>query len=253
MDYPPDRAAPNPISASPKPLAEFREAVFVSLPAIAAAAPFAVLLGALAADRGLSTLETGLMSALVFAGSAQFIALDTWQSPPAWLAIGIGTLVVNLRHAFMSASVLRHMGAFPRRLRAAAMVFLADEIWAFAEARAARQRLTPAFYAGLVVFFYANWVIATVVGSLAGRLITEPKAWGFDFAFIAIFIGLIMGFRQRSGFVVTILASAAAATAVHLVYPGPLSIAAGALAGIAAAAVAADPSRDDAGIGKDRA
>lgn len=252
MDHAPDKAGPNPTHASPRPVAEFREAVIVSLPAIAAAAPFAVLLGALAADRGLSTLEAGLMSALVFAGSAQFMALDAWQSPPAWLAIGFGALVVNLRHVFMSASVLRHMSAFPRWLRSASMFFLADEIWAFAEARAARQRLTPAFYAGLVVFFYANWVVSTMIGSLAGRLISDPRAWGFDFAFIAIFIGLIMGFRRRSGFVVTILASAAAATAVHFVYPGPLSIAAGALAGIIAAAIAANPSRDDAGSEKDR-
>jgi 4-azaleucine resistance transporter AzlC len=220
---------------------EFREAVIVSLPAIAAAAPFAILLGALATDKGLSTLETALMSALVFAGSAQFIALDTWQSPPAWLAIAFGTLVVNLRHAFMSASVLRRMDTFPRWLRPVSMFFLADEIWAFAEARAARQRLTPAFYAGLVVFFYANWVVATAIGTLAGRLISDPKAYGFDFAFIAIFIGLIMGFRQRRGFGATILTSAVVATAVHLVHPGPMSIAIGALAGITAAGLAADP------------
>lgn len=251
MDCAPDKASPKPTAASPGALAEFREAVVLSLPAMAAATPFAVLLGALASDRGLSLLETGLMSALVFAGSAQFIALDAWQSPPAWLAIGLGTLVVNLRHVFMSASVLRRMTAFPRWLRGASMFFLADEIWAFAEARAARQRLTPAFYFGLAVFFYANWVISTVIGSLAGRLISGPRALGFDFAFIAIFIGLIMGFRQRPGFAVTLLASAAAAVATHFIYPGPLSIAAGALAGIVAAAIAADPSRDDAGIGKD--
>ena len=89
--------------------AEFREAVIVTLPAMAAATPFAFLLGALATDKGLSVGEAGLMSALVFAGSAQFIALDSWTMPPAWLALGIATFVVNARHIFMSASVLRHM------------------------------------------------------------------------------------------------------------------------------------------------
>ncbi|HWK68564.1 MAG TPA: AzlC family ABC transporter permease [Rhizobiaceae bacterium] len=252
MDCAPNKAGQESISVSPPAWAEFRKGVVVSLPAIAAAAPFAILLGALSADKGLSVPETGLMSALVFAGSAQFIALDAWQAPPAWLAIGAGTLVVNLRHVFMSASVLRHMAAFPRWLRAAAMLFLADEIWAFAEARAARQRLTPAFYAGLVAFFYANWVISTMIGGLAGRLISDPRAWGFDFAFIAIFIGLIMGFRERPGFAVTLLASAAAAILVHLISPGPMSIAVGALAGVVAAAIAADPGHGDPDNGKDR-
>ncbi len=238
-----------PYGAGAAALAEFREAVVITLPAMAAATPFAFLLGALATDKGLSTFEVGLMSALVFAGSAQFIALDSWQSPPAWAAIGFATLVVNARHVFMSASISRQMAAFPRRARATAMFFLADEIWAFAEARAARRPLTPAFYLGLFALFYANWVASTVVGSYAGRLIRDPKVYGFDFAFIAIFIGLIVGFRARPGFAVTIAASAGVATAVHLVHPGPLSIALGAAAGIIAAAVAADttgaPGRAD--------
>ena len=226
----------------PTALADFREGVVATLPAMAAATPFAFLLGALATDKGLSTLETGLMSALVFAGSAQFIVLDTWQSPAPWLLIGLVTLVVNFRHVFMSASVLRHMGAFSPGARCAALLFLADENWAFAEARAARGRLTVAYYAGLSGFFYLNWVVSTVAGAYVGRLIRDPRAWGFDFAFIAIFIGLIVGFRSRPGFIVTVMASAAAATLVHLIQPGPLSIAAGAAAGILAAALSAGPA-----------
>lgn len=226
----------------PTSLADFRDGVVTILPAMAAATPFAFLLGALATDKGLSTLETGLMSALVFAGSAQFIVLDTWQSPAPWLLIGLVTFVVNFRHVFMSASLLRHMGAFSPGARCAALMFLADENWAFAEARAARGRLMPAYYAGLVCFFYVNWVVSAVAGAYVGRLIRDPRAYGFDFAFIAIFIGLIVGFRSRRGFVVTVIASAGAATLMHLLHPGPLSIVAGAAAGILAAAIAVDPA-----------
>jgi predicted branched-subunit amino acid permease len=229
----------------PSALAEFREAVVLMLPAVVAGIPFAFLLGALATDKGLSTLELGAMSALVFAGSAQFIALDTWQSPPSWAMIGLATLVVNLRHVFMSASISRQMDTFPPAARPVAMLFLADEIWALAEARAARQRLTPAFYAGLAGFLYLAWVVASTAGSFAGRLIRDPKVYGFDFAFVAIFIGLIVGFRHRAGFAVTVVASASAATAVHLVHPGPLSIAVGAVAGVVAAAAIADPGARD--------
>lgn len=233
-------------SPAPSAPSEFRAGLIITLPAMAAATPFAFLLGSLATDRGLSCLDAGLMSALVFAGSAQFIVLDTWQSPPAWLLIGLATLVVNLRHVVMSASILRHMGSFPQRKRVIALFFLADEIWAFAEARAARQRLTPAFYAGLALLFYANWVISSVIGAIAGSLIREPKAYGFDFAFTAIFIGLIMGFRKRDEFAATLVASALAATALDLVYPGPLSITVGALAGIIAAALVAGPDENGA-------
>ena len=221
------------------PAEEFRQGVLVTLPAMVAGAPFAFLIGALAVDSGLTPWESGLMSGLVFAGSAQFVALNTWQTPPVWLMLGLAVLVVNLRHIFMSASILRHMDLFARPLRPLALLFLADEIWAFAEARAARQKLTPAYYAGLVSFFYLNWVAATVVGAFAGRLIRDPRAYGFDFAFTAIFIGLIMGFRARRGFAVTVGAGMLAAAAVHCVVPGPFSIVAGALAGVFAAALTA--------------
>lgn len=223
---------------------EFRQAVVITLPATAAAIPFAVLLGALATEKGFSVIEAGLMAALVFAGSAQFTVLSTWHFPPDLMLIGLATLVVNFRHVFMSTSILRHMGAFPFALKPIALFFCADEMWAFAEARAARRQLTPAFYAGLVGLFYLLWVAATVFGAFAGRLIRDPRIYGFDFAFVAIFIGLIMGFRGRRGFVVTVAASAGAATLVHILYPGPLSIVVGAMSGMIGAAAAANPEVD---------
>lgn len=228
------------MSAAP-PLPEFRAGLIATLPAMLAATPFAFLLGALAADKGLSVLEAGLMSALLFAGSAQFVVLEAWASPAPWLALGAVACVVNLRHVFMSASMRRHMGGFAPGLRPLALLFLVDETWAFAEARAARGPLTPAYYAGLAALFYVNWVASGVAGAIAGPLIGDPRAYGFDFAFIAIFIGLILGFRSRPGFAVTVSSSALAATAVHMVWPGPLPVLAGALAGTAAAALRAGP------------
>ncbi len=217
-------------------LRQFREGSLAILPATVAAIPFAILLGGLAADKGLSAFQAGAMSALVFAGSSQFVALASWTMPPLIGAIALATLVVNMRHMFMSASLLRHIRHFPKAARLAALALMADEIWAYAEARVASgQRLTIAYYAGLSVLFYLSWIIWTAVGAVIGHAIADPVAFGFDFAFIAIFIGLIMGFRARSGFVVTIAASAAAALATHLVVAGPWSIVAGALAGVGAA------------------
>lgn len=224
-------------SASASPRSEFLAGAFAALPATAAVAPFAILLGALAAEKGLSSLETGLMSAIVFAGSAQFAALDTWTHPAAAAALAVVVLVVNLRHVLMSASIRRKMDAFPRIGRVAAMLFLADEIWAFAEMRAARRPLTPAYFAGLVAPFYSTWIAASVAGGLIGRSIAEPHALGLDFAFIAIFIALIAGFRKRPWFLPTLAASAAAAVIVRSLAPGPIYIAAGAIAGCVAAAI----------------
>ncbi|PWR18007.1 AzlC family ABC transporter permease [Zavarzinia compransoris] len=217
---------------TPTPWTEFRDGLTTVFPAIAAAVPFALLIGALAVDKGLSALESGLMSALVFAGASQFVALDSWSAPAPWLALGLTALVVNLRHGLMSLSLVRHLGLFPRWLRPLALLLMVDESWAFAEARAARHPLTPAFYAGLTVVFYLSWVAATLAGAALGSLLRDPKALGLDFTFIAIFIVLILGFRARPGFAAIVPASAGTAALVDALYPGPWSIMAGALAGV---------------------
>lgn len=223
-------------TSAASPVTEFREGVLTTLPAIAAAVPFAVLIGALAVDKGLSVVESGLMSALVFAGASQFVALDGWTLPAPWLTLGLTALVVNMRHGLMSVSLVRRLERFPRWAKPVVLFFMVDEIWAFAEARAERRPLTPAFYAGLVALFYPSWVAGTMAGAVLGGLLPDPKAYGLDFTFIAIFVFLVFTYRARPGFALTLVASSGAAVLVHLVWPGAWSIMAGALAGILAAA-----------------
>src|SRR3546814_17249234 len=61
---------------------EFAAGAFTILPLLVAVAPFGLLLGTLAAQKGLSPLETALMGATVFAGASQFVAVEIWTTPP---------------------------------------------------------------------------------------------------------------------------------------------------------------------------
>ncbi|MGI9412684.1 MAG: AzlC family ABC transporter permease, partial [Hyphomicrobiales bacterium] len=175
-------------------VSEFRAGVVAILPAAVAVVPFGLLLGARAVEQGLSVAEVALMGATVFAGSAQFVVIDIWTEPAPWFLIALTTLLVNIRHVLMSASIAGKLGGFAPASRPFAVFFLADEVWAIAERRAQAGRLTPAYYAGLAGLLYVNWVFWTVAGALAGRAIADPHALGFDFAFTAIFIGLLTGF-----------------------------------------------------------
>jgi predicted branched-subunit amino acid permease len=224
--------------------AEFRAGAATIAPAAVAVVPFAVLFGALAAQKGLSMLEVGLMSGLVFAGSAQFVSVDIWREPAPWLLLAFTTLIINLRHVMMGASLSRRLGAFSPPSRAAAVFLMADEIWALAERRAADTRLTPAFYAGMAVPLYINWIGWTVAGAGLGAAISNPAAWGFDFAFIAIFIGLIVGFWKGPATGIVIAASAITAILVERLAGGVWHIVAGGLAGMIIAAIGVGARRD---------
>ncbi len=211
------------------------------LPVILAAIPFALIFGALAGDRGLPVSGVALMSATVFAGGSQVVALGMWSDPPALLAIAATTLLVNARHLFMSASISRRMDGYSPAGRVAALVLLTDETWALAESRAARAPLTPAYYFGLALPLYVNWLFWTTLGAVIGALVDDPHALGLDFAFAAIFIGLLMGFRAAPGFVLVAGSSLIASAATAWLVPGAWSIAVGAAAGVATAALIARP------------
>ena len=138
-----------------RPAGEFLAGTRAILPLIVAVVPIGLVFGAVSAARGLSALEATLMSALVFAGGSQFVAMDIWTHPASWAGVGFAALLVNIRHVLMSASIGTKMQAFSGLQRYGAMLFLADELWAMAEFRAGATRLTPRWYAGIVVPFYA--------------------------------------------------------------------------------------------------
>src|SRR5579863_4474575 len=103
------------------------------LPAMIAAAPIAMLYGALAVGKGLTPFEASLSSFLTFAGGAQFAALELWRTPPPILALVFSTLLINARHILMGASLKAKLSAFTPAQRFLGLFFMADENWAMAE------------------------------------------------------------------------------------------------------------------------
>lgn len=204
-------------------------------PVLVAAMPIGLVFGAVAVSKGLSPLETVLMSALVFAGGSQFVAMDIWMHPASWTTLGFAALLVNVRHVLMGASLGRKMGAFRPWQKYLGALVMADENWAMAEARARKARLTPAFFAGLSILFYLNWLVCSLAGALLGAFLGDPALIGLDFVFPAVFIALVMSFWKGPATGLVLVASALASITVYLTLPGAWYIAAGAAAGLVAA------------------
>lgn len=200
-------------------------------PVVVAYIPIGLLWGTLAAAKGISPLEAVMMSVIVFAGSAQFVAVDMWRDPVPALLLTFTALIVNIRHVLMSASLSRHIGAIPRAFHPLVAYFLVDESWALAERRAQQQPLTLAYYMGITLPLAATWWISTGAGAMLGRALGDPSALGLDFAFSAMFIAILMGFWKGPSTAGVLAASGAVAAATHLAFAGPWYIVAGGLAG----------------------
>ena len=197
----------------------FKEGVTAGWPICLGYLPIGMAFGVLAQKAGLSPLQIGLMSILVFAGSSQFIAVSMLTAGAAAPAIIATTFVVNLRHFLMSSALAVYLRSAHRGLLALYAYGVTDESFAVN---------LPRFNAGtwslsraLVVNHAANltWFISTVAGGIGGRFI-PAGAFGIDYALIAMFICLLIYQIRRRIHLLTAVIAGLTAVGLALVVPG---------------------------------
>jgi 4-azaleucine resistance transporter AzlC len=231
------------ITADPSILADARLGLSDIWPAAVAAVPIALLFGALAAGKGLSPLEVGLMGFFVFAGGAQFAAVELWATPAPIGAVVFSTLLINARHVLMSASLVPKLEGFSRTQRLLGLYWMADENWALAEKRARTRRLTPAYWFGMLVPFVICFVALSTLGAVVGAAMGDPRRLGADFAFTALFVALVAAFWKGRVTLWTVAASGLASALAFRTVGPPWHVLVGALSGLAAAWLAAGARR----------
>lgn len=192
---------------------EFALGVRDTLPLMLGVFPFGVTFGMLALGAGLSGLETLGMSLLVFAGAAQFFAvLLLGQGVHSWSVLGLTTLLVNLRHLLMGASLAPQLLKLPFWQQALLTFGMADETYAVTVNRRAACGYQPAYQWGSNATGYATWALSTLLGVAVGSRLGDPLAWGLDIVMPATFLAMLMPrLRHRPG-----LAAALTAAVVSL-------------------------------------
>jgi 4-azaleucine resistance transporter AzlC len=225
------------VQASSTARSAFAQGVTDVAPILVGMLPFALLLGALGSQKGLSPLEVALMSALVFAGSSQFLAIELWREPVPVLLLAVMALLVNARHVLMGAALAPRFEALPQRRVWPALFLMADEVWAMTLASERRGGQALLYFLGLGAGLYVSWLFWTTLGAVLGTLVQDPGRYGFDFAFVAIFLVLVRSmWRGRTSLAPWLVSGVAAAIVAKLV-PGPWYVAAGAMAGLLTAAL----------------
>ena len=211
------------------------------IPVVISVAAYGVVWGVLARGAGLSLLEVILMSGLVFAGSAQFVALDLWTATPASLPIGaliLAALIVNLRYLLLTATLRPLFGPSEQLKGALIMGIVSDETWAMTVGEMAKGHGTVGFLLGGGVLAYCCWMATTVIGHTLGSAIDDPSKYGLDFAFTATFLALLLGMWKGKGDLVPWIVAALAAIISAKLIPGSWYILIGGIVGSLAGAIA---------------
>ena len=167
-----------------------REAVGNGVPIFIGYFPVAVAFGILAKTCGTTLLEAFLFSAVVFAGSSQFIALNLLASGVGTAGILLTTFLVNFRHFLMGASLSRRMGEMGAGLSALVAFGVTDE--AFSVLSFHRGELRLPFVLTLEFVAYSGWVSGTVAGYLAGSFLPEVLTQSLGVALYSLLLAILL-------------------------------------------------------------
>jgi 4-azaleucine resistance transporter AzlC len=181
--------------------------------------PIGLALGVLADQAGIPLWAVGLMSILVFAGSAQFIAVGMLAAGASSGSIILTTLVVNLRHILMSSTLALYLRDVNRWFLTLFAYGITDESFALNLTRFRTGEWDK--LSALSVNHIANavWVLSTISGVLVGQFIPQG-AFGIDYALTGMFICLLVFQLQGKIYLVTGMLAALIAIVWYLLIPG---------------------------------
>jgi predicted branched-subunit amino acid permease len=208
-------------------LAGARDCLPIALGVVA----YGFVFGVVARQKGLAPIDVLALSAAVYSGTAQLVALDLWRSPlPLW-PVFLSAVIVSLRYLLICASCRPLLAKWGWGCALAAVVLVSDANWAVTMSRAAGGRAGAGHLLGGGLVVYLAWCGSTAAGCVTGGLVPDPAAWGLDFAFTAAVLALLAGMWRGPADLFTWALAGAAAVAASFVLPGKWYILVGGLAG----------------------
>ena len=167
-----------------------RQILQAAAPIALAVFVFGASFGVLAVAARLPAWSIVLMSAVVFAGSAQFAALGVIAGGGSVLAAILAGALLNLRFIATGIAVARSLPG-GRLLRSVLAQLSIDESYAMSVRAGAPGRPDGRTLLVTGAFLYAVWVAGTLLGVLFGPILGDPKRFGLDAAFPAGFVALL--------------------------------------------------------------
>ena len=211
-----------------------RAGFLTCVPIAAGVGGYGVAFGVLASQAGLSVAEAALMSATVFAGAAQIVAIELWADPLPVLTIVVTVFAINLRYSLMGAALQPWFRYLDPRQIYASLVLMADENWALTMRELESGSGRGAFLLGTGIAMWLFWVGSTILGAVAGGVVGDPAAFGADFILTAVFVALAVELWDGHSSLVPWLVALAVAVGAASIVPGQWHIL---LGGLAAAVV----------------
>ncbi len=212
------------------PRESFRAGLRAGIPFALAGGLLALTFGVLAREVGFSAIGTIVMSAIVFAGSAQFAIVSILAGGGGAGAAVAAAALMNSRFLPMGIALAPSLPGnwLQRALQGQTVV---DASWAMANRGGGR--FDRHFLFGATSVQYVTWFTGTLIGALAGSALTDPEKLGLDAIYPAFFLALLIAEMRDARSRGVALAGAAIALALVPVAPAGIPVLAASIAALA--------------------
>jgi predicted branched-subunit amino acid permease len=218
---------------------EVRAGARAVAPMLVGVVPFGLVAGAAPAENGLGAGSAIGFSTIVFAGASQLAAIDVLGDGGSALVAAVAAWTINLRMLLYSASLAPHLAHESLKTRLGVAYLLTDQAYAVSITRwdgtDDPTRRVP-YYLGAGLTLWGSWQLSTIVGAVIGPSVPEdvPLKFAVPLVFLVL---LIPALNSRPAYIAAAVGGLGAVLAAE-VGIGSLSLMVGALAGIAAGAIA---------------
>jgi predicted branched-subunit amino acid permease len=224
---------------------EFFLGIKAELPILLGVIPFGMIYGVLALGAGMPVSAAQAMSAVVFAGSAQFISAQLIHAGTPAAVIVATAGIINLRHALYSASLAPYLKPLRPAWKWLLAYLLTDEAYAVtithyqegnhpaARGHSENELNQDAsvrnnkhwFFLGAGLALWTTWQASTAAGIFLGALV--PSSWSLDFTLALTFIALVVpGLKDHASLAASLSAGITAVLAFALPFKLGLVLAA---------------------------
>jgi 4-azaleucine resistance transporter AzlC len=198
---------------------EFWAGVKAELPLLVGVVPFGMIYGVLALAAGLPPGVAQAMSAIIFAGSSQFLTVQLVSLGVPGMIMVLTGGVINLRHALYSASLAPYLQGLSSRWKALLAYLLTDEAYAVTilhfQSENGENHDRRWFFLGAGLTLWTSWQLSTAFGIFLGAQV--PASWSLDFTLALTFIALVVpSLVDRASLVAAIAAGILAVLAFGL-------------------------------------
>jgi 4-azaleucine resistance transporter AzlC len=188
------------------------------VPYAAAGFLLSVSFGVLARQAGLSAPAAIVMSAIVFAGSAQFAAISIVAAGGGLGAAVAAAALMNSRFLPMGIALAPSLPGGPVK-RAAQGQAVVDASWAMA--LRGDGRFDRWFLFGATAIQYLTWQTGTTLGALGGDMLGDPQKLGLDAIYPTFFLALLLAeLRNRRAVTAAALGAVIALSLVEVAPAG---------------------------------